>query len=151
MDLLDLVPSLSRQLAIYVREEDTDSQLAGYLADSIDGLSALWNRDYAITFTAPSTYSVAPDIAMIDKRPIVLLASIIYKMGNTTLASFTDGDFSWQLQRGGDNFISLDVDELKKYLPKILLAKATTAPMRGYNQVWNKEAYWDRVLFLLGS
>lgn len=151
MNLLDMVPQFQRQVNQYIREQDTDSQLAGYISDAIEALMFFWDRTYTVTFTPPMTYNVTPAIAAKDKRPIILMASLIYKMGTTSLASWTDGDFSFQLQRGADNFITLDIQELKWYIntqPK--LAHGFTAPMRGFNNIFNLESYnWYPAVELL--
>lgn len=152
-NLLDVVPSMDRHMHTYRREEDTDSKLAGYLADSVEALGHLWSRDYAITFTAPNTYILNPDINPKDKRPIVLMASIIYKMGSINIAAVTDGDFSYNpFPRGKDtSTLALDVTELEKYIPKKRLGRASTAPLRGFNNVYNLESYdWTAVFGLFG-
>lgn len=142
MNLLDLVPSLDRQLKRYRRPADTDSTLAAYLADAIEALNNRWTRTYVITLTTPQTYDVSPDIATADKRPIILMASIIYKMGNVNLASFRDGDFAYDPVQGRSNPISLDQVELDKMLgsaPK--LAVPFTSPIFGYANIYNPESY----------
>lgn len=139
-NLLDLVPSLDRHLRVYRNANDTDSKLAGYLADSIEALGYFWgNKSYVIDFTPPMTYVCNPDIALNDKRPIILMGSIIYKMGNLELVAITDGDFSYNpFPRGkGSATLEMDVDELDKFLPKNRLAMASAAPMRGFNNVFN--------------
>lgn len=152
-NLLELVPSMDRHMRTYRRGGDgvdTDSKLAGYLADAVEALSALWNREYLVTFTAPSTYVVTPDIEPGDKRPLVLMASIIYKMGAINIAAIVDGDFSYNpFPRGKDtSTLALDINELERYIPK-RLALASTAPLRGFNNVWNLESYnWTEVLAL---
>lgn len=142
---MDLVPPLKRHLRQYVRPEDTDSTLAAYLADGIVALSWKWTRDYEITTTTPNTYEVTPDVTMVDTRPIILMASIIYKMGNSSLASYRDGDFAFDPVQGRTNPIALDIAELEKTVPqKSALAQGITAPMRGYSNVFNDEAYtWN--------
>lgn len=151
MNLLDLVPQFQRQVNQYIREQDTDSQLAGYISDAIEALMFFWDRTYAVTFTPPMTYNVSPDIEAKDKRPIILMASLIYKTSNTSLASWTDGDFSFQLQRGADNFLTLDITELKWYInTQLKLAKAVSAPMRGFDNIFNLESYsWYPAVELL--
>lgn len=143
MNLLDLVPSLDRQLGQYRRSGDTDSKLAAYLADAVEALAFRWTRDYVIELTAPLTFEVTPDIAMKDKRPIILMASIIYKMGNLEAASFVDGDFRWDPQQGRQNPLQVDLAELDKLLPpaSTRLATGITAPLRGYANVYNRESY----------
>lgn len=143
MNLLDLVPSLKRHLNQYVREQDTDSILAGYLADAIDALNWRWERTYVVTNTVPNTYEVAPDVVVKDKRPIILMASIIYKAGNLDLGSFKDGDFAYDPQQGRNNPFTSDINELDKLLPtgshKLGLAK--TAALRGFQNGYNPESY----------
>ncbi len=142
MNLLDMVPPFKRHLKTYIREEDTDSTLAAYLADGVEALAWRWVRDYAISTVAPNSYSVSPDIVIQDKRPIILMASIIYKMGNTSLASFRDGDFAYDPTQGRTNPVALDIAELDKLIPPIpKLAKGFTAPIRGYANVYNPESY----------
>ena len=126
---------------MYQSAKDTDSTLAAYLADATEALQFRWSRTYAITFIAPNSYSVDPTIISKDKRPIILMASIIYKMGNTQLASFRDQDFSYDPQKGKYNPTQADIDELSKYLPTYRLAKAVTAPLRGFNNAINPESY----------
>lgn len=151
-NLLDLVPAMDRHMRTYRQEGDTDSKLAGYLADAVDALSYFWGRTYQVTFTSPSTYVVAPDILAKDKRPLVLMASIIYKMGNINIAAFSDGDFSYNpFPRGKDtSSIALDVNELERYFTmKPALAHASTVPLRGFGNVFNRESYdWTAVFAL---
>jgi hypothetical protein len=151
MNLLELIPSFDRHLRQYRKPQDTDSKMAGYLADGIEALNYRWDRDYIITVIAPETYSVLPDITAKDKRPIILMGSIIYKMGNYSVASFTDGDFSYDPQSGGrtTNPIILDLDELKQIAPPASrrLSAGFTAPMRGYENVYNTEGYsWGSLI-----
>ena len=142
MNLLDLVPSFKRQLNQYVDENHTDSQLAGYLADAIDALNWRWTRTYVITHTPPSTFEVSPTVTDKDKRPIILMASIIYKGANIELAGFRDGDFAWDPQQGRSNPITNDVAELDKILGKsVSLAKGKTQPLRGFSNGYNPESY----------
>lgn len=145
MNLLDLVPALDRQLRQYKAANDTDSTLAAYLADAIEALGNRWTRDYLIEFTAPLTFEVEPEITAKDKRPIILAASIIYKSANVDLASIRDGDFAYDPQQGRQNPIQLDILELEKTVPLYpKLAQASTAPMRGYSNIWNPESYLFR-------
>ena len=139
--MLDLVPAFKRHLKQYRAAADTDSQLAAYLADAVEALQFRWDRTYAITFVAPQSYSVSPDVVSKDKRPIILMASIIYKMGNLQLAGFKDQDFAYDPQQGRQNPIQVDIEELARFLPIYKLARASTAPMRGYNNVYNPESY----------
>jgi len=153
VNLLELTPAFKRHLKQWVKTQDTDSILAAYLADGIEALAWRWERLYAITVTQPNTYSVSPDIAVRDKRPIILMASIIYKMGNVELAGFRDGDFAYDPQQGRTNPIISDIAELDKMLPlKPTLAKAVTSPMRGFSNAFNPESYARLVdLGVLGS
>lgn len=142
INLLDLVPAFQRHLRQYVRSQDTDSTLAAYLADAIQALEWRWARDYVITTSQPNSYSVSPDLATKDYRPIILMASIIYKTGTTSLASYRDGDFAFDPVQGKTNPIVLDIEELGKMLPVgNNLALAVTAPMRGYAAWYNPETY----------
>ncbi len=122
-------------------DDYTDSKLAAYLADGIEALAFRWSRTYEITYTAPETYEVSPDIASKDKRPIILMGAIIFKMGNLQLAGFKDQDFAYDPQQGRQNPIQVDVEELARFLPIYRLAKATTTSMRGYSNVLNPESY----------
>jgi hypothetical protein len=147
VNLLDLVPAFERQLRQYKNAIDTDSTLAAYLADAIEALNYRWVRTYTITYTAPNTYFVSPDIEAKDKRPIILQASIIYKMGNLDTIAFRDGDFAWNPSQGKTNPLSLDVAELDRIIPpSAKLAQAITAPIRGYSNIYNPESY----MFILG-
>lgn len=142
MNLLDLVPALNRHLKQYRKEADTDSILAAYLADAIEALDNRWTRTYTVAVTAPSTYVVTPDIATKDKRMIILMASLIYKMGNVSLASFRDAEFAYDPVQGRMNPVSLDLEELDRTLGKTpALAQAITAPVRGYANIYNPESY----------
>ncbi len=141
MNLLELVPPLKRHLRIYKDDDDTDSKLAAYLADGVEALQFRWSRTYAITYTPPETYEVTPAIASKDKRPIVLMASIIYKMGNLQLANFTDQDFSYNPQQGRQNPIQVDVEELARFLPIYRLAPAQAGPLKGFGNIYNPESY----------
>lgn len=147
MNLLELVPAFSRQLRLYKRGSDTDSDLAGYLADAVEAMGNRWQREYVVAYTAPKTYVVTPDITPNDKRPIVLMASIIYKGSNLMSASVRDGDFSYDPQIARWNHpIQQDIDELK-YLVPIQLAKAFSSPMYGFHNIYNKESYdWQNIL-----
>lgn len=126
---------------MYANPTDTDSTFAAYLADGIEALSYRWSRDYAITQVSPLTFSVSPDIATSDKRAVILMASIIYKMGNTGLASFRDGDFAYDPTQGRTNPVALDIAELEKIVPAARLASAFTSPLRGYASIFNPESY----------
>jgi hypothetical protein len=142
LNLLDLVPALRRQIKQYIKSSDTDSVLAGYLADAIDALNWRWIRQYQIDFTPPSSYSVSTDITARDKRPIILMASIIYKMGTVSIASFRDGDFAYDPVKLRLDPITHDLAELNDLLPSYpILAAGFTSPLRGYSNVWNPESY----------
>lgn len=148
-NLLDLVPSLDRQLKQYREDDHTDSTLAGYLADACEALNFRWNREYVVTSPAPNTYLVSPDITPADKRPVILMASIIYKMGNWAQAYKRDGDFAIDPRtiNAGINPIVLETAELGTMLPSVRLASARTAAMRGFENIWNRESYnWAEVL-----
>jgi len=152
MNLLDVVPPLERHIRQYRKAVDTNSSLAGYLADAIQALDHRWVRLYTVTYTAPATYTVDPDIDSGDIRPIVLMASIIYKMGNFSAVRFTDGDFSYDPTTAGtnNNPIRMDIDELKARIPQTRLATGFTAPMRGFGNIYNRENYdWTFLLDLI--
>lgn len=147
-NMLDLVPSLDRQLKQYREEEHTDSTLAGYLADACEALNFRWSREYVVTSPAINTYIVSPDIDPKDKRPVILMASIIYLMGNWAQAYKRDGDFAIDPRtiNAGINPIVLQTKELGDMLPSIKLASARTAALRGFNNIWNRESYdWAEV------
>jgi hypothetical protein len=142
LNLLDIVPPFNRHLKQYRRAADTDSTLAAYLADAIEALNTRWARTYTITTIYPNTYSVTPDIAVKDKRAIILMGSLIYKMGNVNLASFRDGDFAYDPVQGRTNPIALDQAELDKILGSApRLATGFTAPIRGFANIYNPESY----------
>jgi len=149
--LLDLVPAFRRQINVYTKGANTsDASLAGYLADSVQGLTTMWERDYELTFISPATYTVSPNISAGDIRPIILMASIIYKMGNLAMYNFTDGDFSWSLPRGSDyNPITMDRNELLGYVP-VRLAKARAGQLFGYKAIYNPENYdwWEAISWI---
>jgi hypothetical protein len=139
--MLDLVPALRRHLSNYIETDESDSELAAYLADGVEALAFRWDRSYVITHIPPLTFTVEPTIESKDKRPIILMASIIYKMGNLQLAGFKDGDFSYDPQQGRQNPTQMDIEELARFLPIYRLAKAKSAPLRGFNNVINPESY----------
>lgn len=141
MNLLTLVPAFKRHLNQYKRADDTDSKLAAYLADGIEALAFRWSRSYEITVIEPETYFVEPTVETKDKRPIILMASIIYKMGNVHMAGFKDGDFMYDPQQGRQNPLQVDIEELSRFLPVYRLALARSAPLRGYNTYVNPESY----------
>lgn len=147
MNLLDYVPTLDRALRQFKVASDTDSTLAAYLADAVEALAIRWTRDYAITFTNPMTYEVLPVIALKDKRAIILAASIIYKSANVSLAAIHDGDFAYDPRTDKHNPILIDIAELDKLVPVYpRLALASSAPMRGYSNLWNPESYLFRMV-----
>lgn len=136
---------MKRHLRIYKDDNDTDSKLAAYIADGIEALQFRWTRPYSIIYTPPEKYEVTPSIASKDKRPIILMASIIYKMGNLQLANFQDQDFSYNPQQGRQNPIQVDVEELARFLPIYRLAPAMRVTMDGYANIYNRESYnWVR-------
>ncbi len=142
-DLLDLVPALERQLRRYKSSDDTESTFAAYLADAVQALMLRWDRLYTVTFQGPMTYLVSPNIAQQDNRPIILMASIIYKSAfGSGFAAYTDGDFSFVPIRGTTNPIDLDRKELLAYISdKPRLSAPSTAPLRGFAYVLNRESY----------
>ncbi len=139
--MLELVPAFKRHLKQYKDSADSDSMLAAYLADAVEALQFRWYRTYEIEHTPPLTFEVAPDIVPKDKRPIILMASMIYKMGNLQLAGFKDQDFAYDPQQGRQNPIQVDIEELARFLPIYKLARPSTTPLRGYNSVVNPESY----------
>lgn len=148
MNLLDLVPQFNRHLRQYRKSIDTDSTLAAYLADAVQALSHKWSRTYTVTFTEPATYTVSPDIDSGDVRTVVLMASVIYKMATFSSVRFSDGDFSYDPT--SVNPIAVDMSELNTRVPPIKLASGSTAPMRGFNNIYNRENYdWAFVLDLM--
>lgn len=155
MNLLDMVPAFKRHVRQYVSADDTDSTLAAYVADSIYALDWRWGRTYLVTVNQPNSYSVTPDLAIKDYRPIIVMASLIYKMGNLDLARFTDGDFVYSPSEGKYNPIALDIAELDKLLPSVPsrpLAQAKSQPMRGFENAYNPESYsWLNALGVIGA
>lgn len=149
MNMLDMVPTFQRHLRQWIKEEDTDSNLAAYLADGVEALSYRWDRPYAIEVVQPKTYLVTPDIAPKDKRPIILVSAIIYKAANVSLASFRDGDFAYDPSRMGGlkELTMLEASELNAVLPPARLASAKVTPLRGFENIYNPESYnWSYVL-----
>lgn len=148
-NLLELVPSLDRQLHQYREEDHTDSDLAGYLADAVEALNFRWSRTYVVAMPAYKTYIVTDNITPMDKRPVILMASIIYLMGNWAQAYKRDGDFAIDPRtiNAGINPIVLATAELGSMIPKVKLASGVTAPMRGFNNIFNRESYfWPDVI-----
>lgn len=141
MNALTLVPAFRRQVGVYTHGNNTnDSALAGYIADAVQALSGLWaDRTYEVEFTSPQTYEIAPDIAAGDIRPILLMASIIYKMGNISIMSYVDGDFSWNTRGSlGTQLIENESKELKLYIAPNL-AKAVAGQFLGFKSIYNPE------------
>lgn len=149
-NVLELVPAFRRQIGVYTQGQNhTDSVLAGYIADAVQALMFKWNRDYSVTFISPATYTVEPDVAQKDIRPIILMASIIYKMGTVGLVSFTDGDFSYNPHKGSGNAIDADRQELLGYIPSIQLARPSVGRFIGFNNWFNPESYiWAALGYL---
>ena len=147
---LDLVPAFRRQVSVYTQGNNTDNaSLAGYIADAVQALMFRWDREYSVTFISPQTYTISPDIAEKDIRPIILMASIIYKMGTIGMVNFIDGDFSYSPHKGEHNAIELDVTELRNYLPSTRLASARVGQFLGYNNWFNPESYvWAAINYL---
>jgi hypothetical protein len=148
---LDLVPAFSRQIRVYNKGASglTESQLAGYIADAVQALMFRWDRTYSVTQAAPMNYTITPDIEEKDIRPIILMASIIYKMGSVGLVAFTDGDFSYN-PKGGLSSLELDRSELLSYLPKLRLAKPSVGQLFGWKSIFNPEGYdWYNAVFFI--
>jgi len=142
MNALELVPAFRRQTGVYIRGTNTsDSVLAGYIADAVQGLTTMWAPDkvYDVTFTSPATYNITPDITPGDIRPVILMASIIYKMGNISIMSYVDGDFSWNTRGSlGTQLIENERKELLGYIP-VILARAVVGQFMGYKAIYNPE------------
>lgn len=137
-----MVPAFRRQIGVYTQGTNTnDSALAGYISDAVQALMFRWDRTYTVDFVSPATYTISPDVPQKDIRPIILMASIIYKMGNVGLVSFTDGDFSYNPHRGAGNTIEIDRIELLNYIPKQRLARPTAGAFLGFNNLFNPESY----------
>lgn len=155
MNLLDMVPAFKRHVRQYVSADDTDSTLAAYIADSVYALDWRWTRTYIVTVNQPNSYSVTPDLVAKDFRPIILMASLIYKMGNLDLAHWSDGDFAYSPQQGRFNPITLDIQELDKLIPNVPsrpLAQAKSQSLRGFENIYNPEsAMWANALGLIGA
>lgn len=139
---LELVPAFRRQIGVYTQGTSTnDSALAGYIADAVQALMYKWDREYSIEFISPHTYIISPDVVQADIRAIILMASIIYKVGTISLASFTDGDFTWNPQKGVSASMELDREELQGILPGVRLAVPTAGSFLGFNNWINPESY----------
>jgi hypothetical protein len=148
---LDLVPAFSRQIRVYNKGTSglTESGLAGYIADGVQALMYRWDKPYSIDFISPMTYNIVPAVAQKDIRPIVLMASIIYKMGSIGLVAFSDGDFSYN-PSGGKSALEMDRLELLSYIPSTRLAAPSVGPLFGYKAIWNPENYdWFNALFFI--
>ena len=140
-DALDLVPAFRRQIGVYTRGTNTnDSALAGYIFDAVQALMLRWNKDYELEFIAPATYKILPDVEPQDVRPIILMASIIYKSGTLSIVSFTDGDFTWNA-RGVNSAIEADRQELLSYVPRVNLVAPTAGQFLGWKSIYNPEGY----------
>lgn len=145
---LDLVPAFRRQIGVYTQGQNhTDSHLAGYISDAVQALMLRWNRGYTVDFISPMTYNISPDIEQSDIRPIILMASIIYKMGTIGLVSFTDGDFSYNPHKGSSSAIESDRLELLSYIPAgVRLATPSVGRFLGFDNWVNPESYIWRAL-----
>lgn len=146
---LTLIPAFRRQIGVYTNGTNTaDSALAGYIADSVQALMFRWDRTYSVEFTSPATYNITPDIEERDIRPIILMASIIYKMGNVGLVSFTDGDFSYNPHKGEAGTLETDRKELLNYVPNVRLAKPSVGKLLGFGGWYNPESYiWAAISY----
>ena len=155
MNALDLVPAFRRQIGVYTHGSNTsDSALAGYIADAVQALTSMWGggQVYEVEFTSPMTYNITPDVAAGDIRPIILMASIIYKMGTISILSYVDGDFSWNTRGSlGTQLTDAERKELLGYVP-VKLAKAVAGQFLGYKSVYNPENFdWTLVYNYLWS
>ena len=150
MNALDLVPAFRRQVGVYTRGTNTsDSALAGYIADAVQGLTSMWGggQEYEIEFISPQTYTITPDVAAKDIRPIILMAAIIYKMGSISILSYVDGDFSWNTRGSlGTQLIESERKELLGYVP-VKLAKAAAGQFFGFKSIFNPESYDWRSIY----
>lgn len=147
MNALDLIPAFRRQVGVYTHGTNTtDSALAGYVADAVQALTVYWpDKTYEVEFISPQTYNISPDIVPGDIRPVILMASIIYKMGNISILSYVDGDFSWNTRGSlGTQLIANEMAELKPYTP-VLLAKAVAGQFLGFKSVFNPENFDWRI------
>jgi hypothetical protein len=148
---LDLIPAFRRQIGIYTQGQNhTDSALAGYIADAVQALMYKWEREYTIEFTSPATYVITPDVEQRDIRPIILMASIIYKMGTIGLVSFIDGDFSYNPHKGAGNAIESDRLELQSYVHSgVRLAAPSVGAFLGFDNWVNPESYiWAAISYV---
>ena len=155
MNLVEIVPAFRRQLTQYIKSTDNDYILAAYLADAVDALNWRWNRDYVVTYASgsPDSYTVVPDLTAKDKFPVELMASIIYKGSNVSLAKFTDGDFAYDPTQAKTDPLFLDIETLNKILPITpRLFRASTTPLRGFSNGFNPESYhWLSTLGVAGA
>lgn len=148
---LELVPAFQRQIRVYNTgaSATTESGLAGYIADGVQALLYRWDKTYSVALTSPMTYVISPVILEKDIRPIILMASIIYKSGSLGLVSFSDGDFSYHGATAA-KALELDRAELLSYIPATRLAKPTIGPLFGYRAIWNPENYdWMNALYFI--
>lgn len=146
---LELVPAFRRQISVYTHGETTsDSALAGYISDAVQALMYRWDKEYSIEFNAPQTYFISPDVEQRDIRPIILMASIIYKMGVVSSVSFQDGDFSYN-PRGAAANLAADKEELLNYVPSKRLAVPSVGQFLGFDNWINPESYvWMALNYL---
>lgn len=150
MNALELVPAFRRQIGVYTQGTNTsDSALAGYIADSVQGLISMWSggQAYDVEFISPQTYIITPDVEAKDIRPIILLAAIIYKMGNVSIMSYVDGDFSWNTRGSlGAQLIENEKKELLGYVP-VKLAQAVAGQFLGFSSIYNPENFDWRFVY----
>ena len=147
---LELVPAFRRQISVYTHgTSTTDSALAGYIYDAVHALMYKWNKEYETEFISPQTYIITPDIEQRDIRPIILMASIIYKMGALSQASFSDGDFSYNPGRGITSTLEMDRQELLDYVPSKQLAVPSVGQFLGFDNWINPESYiWSALGYI---
>lgn len=150
MNALELIPAFRRQIGVYTRGTNTsDAALAGYIADSVQALSSMWagGQEYTVEFISPATYIITPDVEAKDIRPIILMASIIYKMGSISIMSYVDGDFSWNTRGSlGTQLVADERKELLTFVP-VRLAKAVAGQFLGYASIYNPENFDWRVAY----
>ncbi len=155
MNALELVPAFRRQVGVYTRGTNTtDSALAGYIADAVQALSPNWasGQAYEVEYISPATYLITPDVEARDIRPIILMASIIYKMGNISILSYVDGDFSWNTRGSlGTQLVANEKEELLGLVP-IRLAQAVAGQFLGFSSIYNPENFdWRAVYHYIWS
>lgn len=144
MNALELIPAFRRQIGVYTQGVNTsDSALAGYIADAVQALTSMWSggQVYEVEFISPQTYIITPDVEAKDIRPIILMAAIIYKMGNVSILSYVDGDFSWNTRGSlGTQLLENERKELIGYVP-VKLAQAVAGQFLGYVSIYNPENF----------